>query len=157
MVLVHPVWWVILYEKTCRNTITSLFLALVYIGGGVFSYTASALLHCGTYDAITENLLLMVDNFGIFLMIGCNFTPVALLSLPQTGLLMICLMWTAILVSATRIFYWKRTLWWEPILVGSLALLSLKEMCHDDSRLLVDHGLVRCLDHRWYDICSPIS
>jgi len=91
----------------------------------VFSYTASALLHCGTYDPITENFLLKMDHTGIFVMIGCNFTPVAVSLLRRTGTFMICLMWTGIVVWVARIFYWKRTIWWESILVGATALLSL--------------------------------
>jgi hemolysin III len=75
-----------------------------------------------------ENLAFKLDRAGIFLNVAGNFMPVSLLLMKDTGIYLLSLQCIFSLIGIIRIFYFNRSVWWEPLVVGGIALFFISEM-----------------------------
>jgi channel protein (hemolysin III family) len=95
-----------------------------------FSYGISYIYHVYSYKygPDIENLIIKLDRSGIFLNVSGNFTPVSILFMKKTGIYLCGSQWLFSFVGIYRIFFLNRTIWWEPLGVGAIAILFIPEM-----------------------------
>jgi hemolysin III len=116
------------YLLTHADSTLEACVGVVFLLGNMFCYGISALLHRFEWSPEVENLILKLDHCGIFIMLAGNFTPAGVLCLPATGAIAVALQWLGVAVGCIRIFYHETSLWWEPIVVGCLGVVSIYEM-----------------------------
>jgi hemolysin III len=73
-------------------------------------------------------MILKLDHAAIIVMVGCNYIPIGVLCLTNTGIMMLSCMWLGVFIALYRIFILHNTTWWEPILIGATSLISINEM-----------------------------
>jgi hypothetical protein len=102
----------------------------VYMFFVLFSYLASYVYHVQSdkYGPEVENLAIKLDRAAILWHVAGNFTPVALLYLKDTGIYLFTVQWLLSAIGTYRIFWLDRSIWWEPIFVGAIAILFIPEM-----------------------------
>lgn len=123
-----PLAWYFIV-KNCNTKISAMLFSL-YMFCDFFSYGMSYLyhVHSDRFGPDVENLAVKLDRVGIFLNVSGNFTPVSLLFMKETGVYLLSLQWFFSLVGIVRIFFFNKSLWWEPLAVGAIALLFIPEM-----------------------------
>jgi len=126
--LIIPVAW--FFIVNICPTSTGKLLFSFYVLCNFYSYLVSYFYHVHSYKygPEIENFVLKLDRIGIFMKIAANFTPVSLLFLKQTGIYLLSLQWLLTFVGSFRILFLNRSLWWEPLLVGIIAIFFIPEL-----------------------------
>ena len=89
MLIFQPIWFLFLLQAS--NSFMGILTSFIYILGGIFSYGMSSILHCFEWDHQTENMILKLDHAAIIVMVGCNYIPIGVLCLTNTGIMMLSL------------------------------------------------------------------
>jgi channel protein (hemolysin III family) len=123
-----PVAWYFILENC--NTLTAKLIFSFYIICDLLSYGVSFFYHVysDSFGPDVENLVVKLDRTAIFLNVSGNFTPVCIFFMKKTGVYLLVAQWFTSIVGIFRIFVMNKTLWWEPLGVGAIALLFIPEM-----------------------------
>jgi hemolysin III len=126
--LIIPIPW--FFIVNISPTLTGKLLFSFYVLCNFYSYITSYLYHVHShkYGPEIENFVLKLDRLGIFIKIAANFSPVSLLFLKNTGIYLLSLQWILTFIGSYRIFFLNRSLWWEPLLVGGVAIFFIPEL-----------------------------
>lgn len=126
MLFIQPILF--MYLVNVSNSFIGILTSFIYIFGCIFSYGFSAILHCIEWNPYNENMILKFDHAGIMIMIVLNYVPICIMCLQKTGIIMLSCMLISLMMCLYRIFFLHKTTWWEPIVVGSISLISIIEM-----------------------------
>ena len=123
-----PFGWIMIYNKS-KNELCK-FIFFVYMFFSFMLYVCSYIYHVHSYKygMYVENIFLKLDRAFTLLSISSNFTPVAILFLHKTGQYLLFIQWSLSFYGLLNIFVFNRTIWYEPIVIGSVYLLFLDEM-----------------------------
>ena len=128
MFIMIPIAWYFIIER-CK-TVLCKFIFSFYMLCNLFSYGASYYYHVYShkYGYEVENFAVKMDRAAIFFNISGNFTPVSIIFLANTGIYLLSTQWIVSLICIYRIFFQNKTIWWEPLMVGAIALAFIPEM-----------------------------
>jgi len=123
-----PIGWYFIVEQ-CQ-TLTGKLIFSFYMLCNLFSYGASYYYHVYShkYGYEAENFAIKLDRAAIFCNVSGNFTPLSIIFLKTTGIYLLSAQWLASLVCIYQIFFLNRTIWWQPLMVGAIALAFIPEM-----------------------------
>jgi len=123
-----PIGWYFLLLN-CDTFLKSLVYSL-YMTCNIASYAASYFCHrqAHKYGPNIENLAIKIDRFCIFLNISGNFTPVSVFFLKKSGKYFIALLWGGVIYQYNKIFYYNKSIWWEPLAFGAISLFFTQEL-----------------------------
>jgi channel protein (hemolysin III family) len=126
--LLIPYGWMMINKK-CNNKMSKMIFS-IYIFFSLMLYVTSYIYHVHSYKygMYIEDLFLKLDRSLTMLSISSNFTPVSMFVLHKTGKYLLFLQWTLSIIGMINIFVYNKTLWYEPLIIGSAYLVFLGEM-----------------------------